>query len=474
MNSVSNITQAKHLSVAAIDSSPHIAAWLSQFPSDKKITAKMMLSKLQFISRDTYSDWFRRTIAGLPSDRIYALYSVRKLKANETVLWDEHGLIISRPGVSQGSEDLVYSLISNAVRSNQTRYMDHPSISDLRNKRVHDIVLIDDSIGSGDRVSEFIDAMLRHATFLSWWSLGLIKVHIVSFARPRETESRIIAKVRGSDHGKRKYRKSSKVFFSSEMVYSTDGIESRWGGNFQDILDLCDQPAIWSGIHRGWGEVMANIVFYHSVPDNLPAVIWFQDAKWSGLFPERALPDWLLALIDVQNTRGQAEQQPEINVPNEIVNLLRLIKRSVRSTASIALRLNCDQKFAIALLEKAKASGFLNEHRRLTKAGVDILKAHEVQKPVSTRDRTLYIPKSWCADQTTIQPPTPEELVPSMWVDSVEEFALADGEVGQTSLERSDAKAATPPFSVMLHQLSYPSVSCVNHDTDGPLGSKER
>lgn len=471
MNSAGNITQAKHLSVAAIDSSPHIAAWLSQFPSDKKITAKMMLSKLQFISRDTYSNWFRRTIAALPSDGIYALYSVRKLKANETVLWDEHGLIISRPGISQGSEDLVYSLISNAVRSNQTRYMDHPSISDLRDKSVHDIVLVDDSIGSGDHVSDFVNAMLHHASFLSWWSLGLIKIHIVSFARPRETESKIIARIRGSDHGKRAYRKSSKVFFTSEMVYSTDWIESRWGRNFQDILDICDQPAIWSGVSRGWGGVMANIVFYHSVPDNLPAVLWFQDAKWNGLFPERALPDWLLALIDGPNTRGQVGLQPETNVPNEIVNLLLLTKRGVRSTASIALRLNCDHKFATALLDKAKASGFLTEHHRLTRAGVDILKALEVQQPVSTRDQTLYIPKSWCADQVTIQPPTSEELVPSVWADSVEEIVSADGEVGQISLERSDAKAAAPPFSVMSQ---LPAKTGMSHDTDGPLGSKER
>ncbi|MDP1638802.1 MAG: hypothetical protein Q8L62_12170 [Candidatus Nitrotoga sp.] len=470
MNSIGNITQAKQLSVAAIDSSPHIAKWLSQFSSDKQITAKMMLSKLQFISRDMYSKWFRKTIAVLPSVGIYALYSVRKLKDDETVLWNEQGQIIARPGISQGSEDLVYSLISNAVRSNQTRYMDHPSICDLHTKRVHDIVLIDDSIGSGDRVSKFINAMLRHATFLSWWSLGLIKVHIISFARPRETESKIIAKIRGSDHGKRKFRKSSKVFFSSEVVYSTDGIESRWGINFRDILDICDQPAIWSGVRRGWGEVMANIVFYHSVPDNLPAVIWFKDAKWEGLFPERALPDWLLALIDAQNNRGQTERHPETNVPNEIINLLRLTKLGVRSIASIALRLNCDHIFATALLEKAKASGFLNEHHRLTSAGVDILKALEVQS-VSTRDRTLYIPTSWCAGQTTIQPLTSEEIVLSVWADSVEEIVLADGGVGQTSLERSDAKAAAPPSSVMSQ---LPAKTGMSHDTDGPLGSKER
>lgn len=474
MNLARNITQAKQLSVAAIDSSLHIADWLSQFPVAQQITAKMMLHNLQFISRDVYSSWFRKVIAELPSGNVYALYSVRKLENKETILWDEQGQIISRPGESQGSEDLVYSLISGAVRANQTKFLDHPSISDLRVKRIHNIVLVDDSIGSGERVSDFINAMLRHATFLSWWSLGLIRIYVVSFARPREAEAKIIAKIPGSDHGKRKHRKSSKICFISERVYSTDWLESRWGSDFQNILKCCDQPEISPFSSRGYGEVMANIVFYHSVPDNLPGVIWCRDEKWQGLFPGRVLPDWLLALLDGKNNRGESEQQSRAGVSDEIIKLLRLVKRGVRSTASIALRLNCDHRFATALLENTQIMGFISEHHHLTKVGFDLLKRFDVQRSVSTRDRTLYIPSSWCADQSTIQPPASGELAPSVWADSVEEISLADGEVGQTSLERSDAKAATPPFSVMLHQLSYPSVSCVNHDTDGPLGSKER
>ena len=55
--------------------------------------------------------------------------------------------------------------------------------------------------------------------------------------------------------------------------------------------------------------------------------------------------------------------------------------------------------------------------------------------------------------------------------ESVVAFVTTDGDVGETSLERSDAKAATPPFSVMLQS---PAVSRENHDTDGPLGSKDR
>ncbi len=471
MNSVSNSIQAKRLSVSGIASSSHITAWLAQFPADKQITAKMMLHSLQFVSRDMYSDWFFKVINALPVNDVFALYSVRKLDSNKVILWDAQGNVIPRPGVSQGSEDLVYSLISNKVRASPTKFLDHPSINDLREKKVHNIVLVDDSIGSGDRVSDFINAMLRHATFLSWWSLGLIKFHVVSFARPRETDARIIAKIRGSDNSKRKFRKSAKICFVSEKVYGIDWLESRWGRNFKDVLECCDQPEIPALLSRGWGEVMANIVFYHSVPDNLPGVIWVQSEKWNGLFPERALPAWLHTLLDDKNSLEQLDSQGGASVPVEIIQLLRLVKRGVRSAMSIALRLNCDNKFAEALLDKAKTAGFLSENYHLTKVGLDLLKQNNAVDIMPKWDHTLYIPQSWCAGQATIQPPTSGELAPSDWADSVKDALLADGEVGQASLEKSDAKAASPPFSVMSQ---LPAVTGVSHDTNGPQDSKER
>lgn len=151
--------------------------------------------------------------------------------------------------------------------------------------------------------------------------------------------------------------------------------------------------------------------------------------------------------------------------------MLRLVKRGVRSAMSIALRLNCDNKFAEALLDRAKTAGFLSENYHLTKVGLDLLKQSNALKTTHKWDRTLYIPKSWCAGQATIQPPASGELAPSDWADSVEEVLLTDGEVGQTSLERSDAKAATPPFSVMSKR---PAKTRVSHDTNGPQGSKGR
>lgn len=127
-------TQFKTLSPAVIEASPEIQQWVAQFPDGQQTTAKVMLSRLKFVSRDVYSTWLRRVVSGLPEDKTYALYSVRKLPEGKA-LWEQNGAIVARPGDSQGSEDLVYSLISNLSRADPQILLDHSPLDELREKR---------------------------------------------------------------------------------------------------------------------------------------------------------------------------------------------------------------------------------------------------------------------------------------------------------------------------------------------------
>ena len=437
MSQKKNDIEPKRLSFDMLNSSPEINTWLSQFSDHEKIIAKTLLIHLEFISRDTYSHWLRKTINNFSSDVVYALFSVRKFDTNTnySCLWNEGGDVVTRPGKSQGSEDLVYSLISNLVRANPAKLIDHPSLGSIRDHKIHNIVIVDDSIGSGDRVSGFINAMLEHPTFLSWWSLGLIKIHIVAYARPREADNRIVASVHGSDHGKRTFRKSSKISFTSEKVYSINYLQSRWGNKYEDIIRLCDdQKTIKNWARRGYGKVMANLVFYHSVPNNTPGVIWFKDSKWQALLPGRAIPDWLIALLENQAVYNNINRPDSIDVPNEIISILALMKRGVRNTSSLALRLDCDNNFVAMLVDKARESGFITKANRLTSTGIDILKRTQTYTKKPSFNYSLYIPGSWCADQVYIQPPTRSNLSSfepiREWADSNQNSFCEDGEVG--------------------------------------------
>lgn len=460
----------QQISIASIEQSLEIQAWLSQFSDGQQATAKTLLSRLKFVSRDEYSRWLHRAIEQLPSNKVYALYSVRKLDSNEEGYWEASGEPRVRPATSQGSEDMVYSLISNLVRSESEHLLDHPSISDLKLRRIRDFVLIDDSIGSGDRVAGFINSMLANPTILSWWSFGWIRIKIISFARPKASERRIIDSVRGSDHGKRKFRKSSKFEFISELVYDEKWLEERWGSNFQQIVELCrnkTKVAKWARL--GYGEILSNVVFYHSVPNNIPGILWFSNSKWSGLLSGRVLPSWLIDLLN--NKVEKTSPSSTTPISNDLFSLLSMVKRGVRRTSSIAIRLNVDHHYARKLTEHAERLGLLTPNFRLTKAGLDRLKQKYEIIDVEKWDYSLYIPSSWCAGQANIQPSIGKVSSPVSSTDSVGASTPADGGVGEASLERSDAKAAAPPFSVMTQS---PASSRESHDTDGPPGSKER
>ena len=385
----------KSLSLAKIDSSPEIRDWLSQFPAESQPLAKLLLSHLKFISRDDYSRWVIQTILSfLDKESTFALYSVRKLNIQKTspYYWGENKEAIYRPGTSQGSEDLVYSLISNLVRQNSKFLLDHPSLDELKDIKVRNYILIDDSIGSGDRVSEFINSMLKHPTFFSWWNFGWINIHIVSFSRFHEAEKKIIMNIRGKDNAKQKIRKSSKIKFHSELVYYQNWIKSRWGENYEQLIELCkNQTQILPWARLGYRKVFSDIIFYHSVPNNTPGIIWFEAPNWKPLMPQRSVPTWLVNLLEMND-------KINISAPisDELLNILRLIKRGIKKPSSISQRLAVDVKYANNLLSHIKNMGFTDENTRLTHRGLEFLhKKRNINLP--SWDNSMYIPKSWCA-----------------------------------------------------------------------------
>ena len=84
------LTTLKSLTSAAIESSLEIQNWVEQFADWERPTAKVLLSRLKFVSRDIYSAWLQRVVAELPTGKIYALYSIRKLRKG-LPLWNESG-----------------------------------------------------------------------------------------------------------------------------------------------------------------------------------------------------------------------------------------------------------------------------------------------------------------------------------------------------------------------------------------------
>ncbi|MFV3014570.1 hypothetical protein ACM9HO_02410 [Pseudomonas sp. KHB2.9] len=385
------------LSLEAIEGSREISEWLKQFSNTDQITAKMLLSKLRFISRDSYSQWLTNSISRLPKNTTYAFYSVRKLAPKQTALWDEKGVVASRPGVSQGSEDLVYSLIANFARAQKKSILDHPSINEILRKKIHSFVLIDDSIGSGKRISGFINKMLQHPTFKSWWSYGLINITVLSYMRFGRSEKNIMQKINGSNLGSLKFPKASKIKFISHLAYWETAPTSMWGDRYPDIRNMCaNVKQLPENRRLGFDDVMSNTIFHHSVPNNTPGALWFENDEWQPLFPGRSLPGWLPPLLDVPSKTADFKG---ISPSPELIRLLKCIQSGIRSIERLSDVLCCDYQFADLLLDKALSLKLISEKYRITLFGRNLLlKAEKEQKALPIWKEDMYIPTGWCTD----------------------------------------------------------------------------
>lgn len=376
-----------------IENSEEIKLWLSQFLNKDILTVKSLLCRLHFISKDEFSNWLLDKLDEYSKlteeSKLIAIYSVRKFDEIENEsLWLENGKIHPRPAQTQGSEDFISSIISSATRQHKKCFLDHPSIEDIRFNKVRNIILIDDSIGSGSRVGKFIKLLTKNKTFLSWWSRGYLTIHVLSYARTIQSEKIILKYAPGSNCVTRKIKLSSKLVFESDVVYDVNKLHTRWGKTSDAILSLCSSI---KGIRwrKGFGDVMGNILFYHSVPNNIPGLLYVPSRKWNPLFPGRVLPNWLIDLLD----RRSSSKKNNLQEKDLMFDFLNLIKSGLRTRASLSRRLDCDVKITQEFIDDAIKIGFISDRMRLTKSGKDHLYKNNLEKDLEKEfDYTLYIP----------------------------------------------------------------------------------
>ena len=382
-----------------IAQSSEIQTWLAQFEQIDKPVAISLLKQLQFIPESHYIEWLKGELELLPENSSYAVYAVRKFNEAQACLWDFNGEVINKHSNSHGSADLVCNIIGQATRAQVDKFLDHPSITLIRKKRVGTILLLDDSIGSGKRIAGFISKMLSNSSFKSWWNYGLLKIKILTYARSMESKDFIINEISKSNRPSRLKRLLNKIEFHSEIRYSTGAHETRWGYSHSKIYRLCASiKAIKPELRLGFGDTMSSIVFYHSVPNNLPGLLHENESQWKSLFPNRSFPLWLRNLIEDRST--QLISNPPIGPKktytpsNKELNTLLLIKKGFRQPAILASRLDVETYQIEELIQILLRLGLISQKTRLTKAGHDAINKSNPPSP-RAYDRSLYLPKTW-------------------------------------------------------------------------------
>jgi hypothetical protein len=457
----------KRLLPGMVVRSPEIQQWLSQFKEIDRSTAQSLLLHLKFISRDTYAKFVLSQLEELTSLEKVGVFAVRKFNEGEPI-WDDDNTG-QKSSKSQGSEDFVLSIISQAKKLHSDVFFDHPSICEIRLNKIHHIILLDDSIGSGKRISRYLKNITSNKTFLSWISGGFITIHVVSYARTISAEKIIINNFPGNKHGRGIRPLSEKLLFDSLLRYDTKELQRRWGDDYENIEALCNhEKKIPNGIRKGYGKVMANIVFYHSVPNNIPGILYYdKNSEWNPLFPGRVLSDWCERLMEGSTAESETFSD---HTKKQISFLLIQLKRGLKTVASLSRSIDSDDKITKHLLKIMISNGLTTTRYTITKSGFDFLRT---QQPIKNRfpyNFSLYIPKTWCAGQKETQPSESIVETQGQQTDPIEDTSVG-GEDGQSFLERTDAMA---PPSPMVDMTTWSSRSRDRHLDYGPSGLKDK
>lgn len=163
--------------------------WLNQFDRGDRRDAQRLLAAIRNVTADEFHDamtdlvrsrveadpWpvglFVETERGHWRGRAHRLFKEKGRKHRRAV---GSGPPIIHPARTVdpevGSEGLVAQIATGVFRQNNKRSTIHPGPDTIRKRQIRRFILVTDFIGSGDRISRYLDAAWRVRSVRSWWS----------------------------------------------------------------------------------------------------------------------------------------------------------------------------------------------------------------------------------------------------------------------------------------------------------------
>lgn len=324
--------------------------WLLQFAAPDRSLAQKLIDSLVVVDNKELI----RGLTSLVSDFLNAhtgmvsIFPVRELpRSNKHILKNKlAGLrVLDDPSVKKipyfdnqvdrpmatdgyqgiGSEGDIAHLCRDLGRMWPERVLDCPSINQMRSSRCKWILCIDDMIGSGTRVNDFINWMHEDPHIKSWKSYKLINFVGIVYA--------------ATSCGKQLVSENPWVAELHEQMSLSQG-STQWTKQERiEIEIICRKYAKYTSKPKwpvGYCDAFSMIVFPHSCPNTNPAILRYSKKKyWKALF----------------------ENRPEFSinwqVPNSIKRQERLLKvlgHTRLSKQSLFMRLNQDSQNLIIIL----------------------------------------------------------------------------------------------------------------------------
>jgi len=390
-------------------------AWLNSFDEPDRPLVRELTGALSLVSLTE----FERSLANLILDvasrsGTVALYSAREvgiggLSFEEDSGNSESGLDATPRGADIGSEGRTAHIARQICRNAPEKFVLQPSISQLRERRVERIIVIDDLLGSGSRCTSYLQALWKYATVKSWWSYKLIKFSVVAYAATEDAE-KFVRRHHSlpSVHVHRYCPTISSLSWPPRRRTAARALCNKYGKRWKLRF-----PSL------GYKKTASLLVFEHGCPNNVPAIFWAEAERgpdaWHPVFEGRstsgsvasAFPHEFEADTPVNVLVAAGQRQLAASLPaaadrplsaNTLV-VLSLLWKGRRRMETLADATGLTAKECGELLEACIRSGYATPLRRITDVGLAEIRGALAaktlrQNPVAGPGQDLYYPRA--------------------------------------------------------------------------------
>ena len=390
--------------------------WLNNFLPEEHHAAELLINSLRVISETTFRIVLTEILIKIKADskRPVAFYPVRQLprevsapeKTEEPVEREKlpNGkymalLPLDHPFEAiPGSEALVGNIIRDVIgRKPIPAVASSPeSLQELRQVAASTIVLVDDYSGTGTTIRQYVDAWMRHPTVRSWHSYGKIRFHVALLTASGMALEAL-----------EKHRWIERVHY---LERAADFSTALWSeAEHTEIEALCAKYAYSNGWKFGFEEAKGLLVLQHTVPNNLPAILWQDWARrkkgdWNPFFGERRMTPQLqldlddykleVSATEIANSMQQARLGKALSEqPNPTVRLILLTLAAAAQRIRDPEKLSNVLRTTIVSAEQTQAAcrslNLLDEEGRLTDLGRKELRRARARADNVSRTRLL-------------------------------------------------------------------------------------
>lgn len=391
----------KYRMTKEISKSAQAQVWLKQFDENDVPTAKKLLDSIILVNVATVFKELGELLDNFISDKMQhkiALYVSTEKTSDDYFIddVDDDGNEVRRPinisSSEMGSEGEITHFCRDYARSKKN-VSSHPTIEEMKEKKCKFIVLIDDFVGSGNRMNSFLNWIYSDKTIKSWHSYGFVKFVIISFAMT----------VVGANQLK-KHPAIDYMLYSRQLDF---GRKSWNETERKNIVALCEKYSFYLKMRDkmtplGYEGTFSMLIFSYKCPNTVPPILWLGNKrKWKRLFNPRAEfkmdADFSDAMdpINILKQIGHSRMAESLLVGRlndegkTIVLVLSLLASKNRKIDDLSEILNLSVCDINKILEQCFNNKWINNSLYLTESGKNLLKNIKSCKILATRE--LYL-----------------------------------------------------------------------------------